>query len=268
MSPGFDRPTIQAVGVVLPLEGNIKPIWKSESWRSMMKKTALALLVLALLALGLNGDELAEADRVDSKNLVLHYTFDKKFKFADDRSRTESVGEINGAAYAKDGQRKVLAFDGVNDYVRIPDSDSLDITGDLTVEVWIKTTQKAEAWPTIFGNCQEVSPHFGYKVGMTVDGRAFYYSQGQYVYSKTKINTGTWRHVVLTVSKNQAIIYVDGKIDHSGVVTMPRANEVDQTIGASYSPHYFFEGAIDELRVYDAALSDRQIRQHYKAGID
>lgn len=236
-----------------------------------MNNLSLPVLILALLIAakpGLKAEDPARTDRVKWQDLVLHYSFDKELKFADDRSHKENIGEIIGATFAESGKRKVLTFDGAYDYIRIPDSSSLDITGDLTIEVWIKTTQKAVAWPTIFGNCQEVSPHHGYKIGMSRDGLVFYYSQGQYVFSKSKINTGTWRHVVVTLSKTTATVYVDGKVDHSAVVSIPKANDVDQTIGASYSPHYFFEGAIDELRVYTVALSDRQIRQHYKAGID
>jgi hypothetical protein len=236
-----------------------------------MNNLFLTVLILTLLTTarpGLKGEEPGGENRVEWQDLVLHYSFDRALKFADDRSHAENVGKIVGATFEQSGKRKVLSFDGKYNYVRIPDSGSLDITGGLTVEVWIKTTQKTESWPPIFGNCQEVSPHHGYKVGMTRNGRFFYYSQGQYVFSKSKINTGTWRHVVATVSKTTATLYVDGKVDHSGVVSVPKANDVDQTIGASYTPHYFFEGSIDELRVYNVALSDRQIKQHYKAGID
>jgi hypothetical protein len=56
-----------------------------------------------------------------------------------------------------------------------------------------------------------------------------------------------------------ARIYIDGQLDNSGYVGPPRINDLDQVIGATYTPHYFFNGQIDDVRVYNHALSEQEI---------
>ena len=74
---------------------------------------------------------------------------------------------------------------------------------------------------------------------------------------------GGWRHVCVTLSGTTAYIYIDGLLDNSGPVGVPTANDVDQTIGASYTPWYFFDGVIDDVFIYDRALSESEVEELY-----
>jgi len=205
-----------------------------------------------------------KGDFVAYGGLVGYWKFEEGAgAIAHDSSGNNNHGTIYGASWTVGRSGKALSFDGIDDYVRIPDSDSLDITGDLTITAWVKTSQTSP-WSIIFSNCREVSPHDGYKLEMTslmtYDGNIRFYSQESQLFSIGRINTGTWKHVAVTLSGTVATIYIDGVFDNSGTVNVPNTNDLDQTIGASYLPYYFFKGIIDEVQIYNRALSEEEIR--------
>jgi hypothetical protein len=152
------------------------------------------------------------------------------------------------------------SFDGIDDYVRIADSQSLNITGDLTVSAWIRAR---DCTKTIFGNMLEVSPHSGYSLKIDFNGVAYLFSGDKILLGQTSVVTDSWTHVVATLSGAHAALYVNGVLDASGTGGVPTGSNVDQTIGASYTPHYFFDGDIDDVRVYNRALSFSEIEELY-----
>lgn len=194
--------------------------------------------------------------------LVAYYPFNGN---ADDESGNENHGAVYGATLTVDrfgNPDSAYAFDGQGDFIRIPDSDSLDITGDLSVAAWVKTDSDDGL---IFSNMLEVSPHDGYqvKVDSFWDGAVLFMSGGDQLVGFEPVNTGGWRHVCVTLSGTTAYIYIDGLLDNSGPVGVPTANDVDQTIGASYTPWYFFDGVIDDVFIYDRALSESEVEELY-----
>ena len=202
---------------------------------------------------------LAQASADLNDGLIAYYPFNGN---ANDESGNGNDGTVYGATLTMDRFGNVdsaYSFDGVDDYIRIPDSTSLDITGDLTISAWINTS---ENFHIIFSNMLEVSPHDGYSLRIS-DGKVRFMSGGGNLYSDTLINTGTWRHIAVTLSGTTAIIYVDGEFDSSGTVGVPTANTVDQTIGASYSPWYFLKGFIDDVAIYNRALSEYEVQAIY-----
>lgn len=57
---------------------------------------------------------------------------------ATDSSGWDNHGTIYGASYVSGHSNTALSFDGSNDYVAIPDDPSLDVTGDLSIEFWMR----------------------------------------------------------------------------------------------------------------------------------
>jgi hypothetical protein len=209
----------------------------------------LFFLILLTLVLGLTVDTTNAA-------LVAHWKFDE----GSGATANDSVGgnhaTLNGATWTTGQIGGALRFDGVNDYLRIPDSDSLDITGDLTIRALIKTSQTNPDGSVIFSNLRQISPNDGYSLDMTPSGNIRFFSQGKVLFSIGKINTGTWKNIVVALSGNTATIYIDGLLDNSGTVNVPKSNDVDQTIGASYTPYYFFNGIIDDVQIYNHAIPE------------
>lgn len=191
---------------------------------------------------------------------------------ATDQSGYGNHGAVNGATPTLDRigtYSGAMCFDGANDYVRVADSNSQDITGDLSIAAWIQTSDPTEYGKIIFSNMQEISPHAGFSLrttrydnrGIDLPGRLHFMAGNQSIFSNSTINTGEWTHVAVTLNGTAARIYINGQLDASGTVGLPLANSVDQAIGSSYSPYYFFAGAIDDLLLYNRALSQSELQQ-------
>jgi hypothetical protein len=216
----------------------------------MMKGPFLGLMGLVLLCGGTH----ANADI--SAGLAASFPFNGN---ANDVSGNGNNGVVYGATLIADrsgNPNSAYSFDGVDDYVRTTDSQSLNITGDLTISAWIRASDSTK---TIFGNMLEVSPHSGYSLKVDFTGVACFWSGDKILLGQTYLATDSWTHVAATLSGTNAALYVNGVLDASGTVGVPTSSNVDQTIGASYTPFYFFNGGIDDVRVYHRALSFSEI---------
>lgn len=184
---------------------------------------------------------------------------------ATDQSGNGNDGQVIGATPTSDRfgySASAYHFNGVEDYVRTPDSPSLNITGDLTISAWIRTPG-ADFGRIIFSNMLEVSPHDGYSLRTSNDGSLQYMAGDQVLLGQTLVTSDTWTHVAVVQSGTEATIYVNGLLDIAGTVGVPTSSGVDQTIGASFSPFYFWNGDLDEVRVYGRALSAVEVQQLY-----
>jgi hypothetical protein len=77
------------------------------------------------------------------------------------------------------------------------------------------------------------------------------------------IKPGTWVTVVFTYDETQARLYVDGKLKQTINGTVPfTANTFDMFIGRAENPQnpYWFNGVIDEIRIYEKALCEADVK--------
>ncbi|PIV54793.1 hypothetical protein COS16_09210 [Candidatus Desantisbacteria bacterium CG02_land_8_20_14_3_00_49_13] len=156
-----------------------------------------------------------------------------------------------------------LQIDGVNqDYVRVPDTDSLDIVDSLTISVWLK--------PLITdGNNKEVIEREWnhWRMWIVNDTLRTYFQIGGSGYLRDAggsfpVADGTrWYHVVYRYSTQNIDVFIDGQNKGSWPAT--------GNIQVSASPIYIgiyddlssdkYKGVFDEMRVYSRALSDGEI---------
>lgn len=162
-----------------------------------------------------------------------------------------------------------LSFDGSNDYVEIPDHNTLDITGDLTLEAWIKPDSVSYiAQGEIVGKwvANDTSYYFAIKDGelqmrISATGSDYYNVEET---SNANLNINTWYHVagVYDASAQDIKLYINGVEESTTVTgTIPssiHSGSENLKIGG-FSPGYYFDGIIDEVRTYNEALSADQI---------
>jgi hypothetical protein len=211
-----------------------------------------------LLAVAATGPSRANADLVSGS--VASYPFNGD---ASDASGNGNNGVVFGATATQfrfGHSNGAFSFDGVDDYVRTLDSASLNITGDFAVSAWIRTSD-AGIGGIIFSNMLETSPHDGYSIRLTSGGSLYLLSGDQALFGSGSVTTGNWTHVGVVLSGTTARLYVDDVLNASGTVGVPTSSSVDQTIGASYSPFYFWSGSLDDVRIYNRALSPAEIHQ-------
>jgi len=160
-----------------------------------------------------------------------------------------------------------LQFDGNNDYVQAIDESVFDLTTAITLEMWIKPE-------TLTGMQGLLSKHFGnnahpYQVRLEGDEITFgFYSNTigwQPVQTYTaNLPVGQWTHIACTYDMVQARIYVNGvqKADANKSFEIPtndQAFEIGRTKDLAFE---YFNGIIDEVRVWDIARTAGEIAEN------
>ena len=179
----------------------------------------------------------------------------------------------NGAATTAGSTGRAGAFDGVDDHVTIPPNSILNISGSgLTLSAWVN-------FPALTGNPMGILSQGGYWNGyrytITSTGAVSFdltsSVSGTLVSQKT-LAPGVWHHVAATYDGAAMRIYIDGVKDgnekaRTGAVD-PSTGEVwighgDRETGQAWS--YPFRGMIDEVQIYDRALSAQEVAALYGA---
>ena len=155
-----------------------------------------------------------------------------------------------------------LSLNGTSSYMSMPNSSTINISGPITVEAWIKLN-------SINGNYQDMvcreawgqaGTGGGYEFAITNTGKVrldLYQSHNQYTTAigTTTVTTNTWHHVAGVFDGNQMRVYLDGVLDGSLSTTSgPASGTSALSIGKSTYTTYYFGGLIDEVRISAAAL--------------
>ncbi len=155
-----------------------------------------------------------------------------------------------------------LSLNGSSGYVSVPSSATINISGPITLEAWIKVNAINGSYQDIV--CREswgqAGTGGGYEFAITNSGKLrldLYQSHNQYttVVGATTITTGQWHHVAGVFDGSQMRVYYNGVLDGSLSTTNgPAAGTSALNIGKSTYAGYYFGGLIDEVRISGAAL--------------
>jgi hypothetical protein len=178
---------------------------------------------------------------------------------------------INGPTFSSANGGSIV-FDGVDDYVNIPDNSVLDFTGsvNLTSEVWIKfNLYKDISFVNAKGDGGGGVNNYNYFfIGTNV---AFYFrfsngttSQSSPIIGSSTLPTGSWGHVVGVLDTSAIRIYLNGtEIGTATARTInPAANNSPFYIS---TPSYALNGSVGASRIYNRALTASEVLQNYNA---
>ncbi|MBI1259166.1 MAG: hypothetical protein GC204_16980 [Chloroflexi bacterium] len=189
-----------------------------------------------------------------------------------DTSGYNNTGSLlNGAAWTNQGKfGNAIQFDGVDDRVRVADSPSLHVTNGLTMEAWVYPT-RANNWSAIV--IKEIPNSFSYVLygwWFGTDSAAGTTSGGERATSGGgMLPLNTWTHIAMTYNGAQQILYINGKVVASnadtGFVTV--TNDPLSIGGNGQASNEVFTGKIDEVRVYNVALSQADIQRDMNAPV-
>ena len=221
--------------------------------------------------------------------------------YAVDVSKYGNNGIIYGAIWSSDCiSGSCLSFDGIDDYVNIGNDSSLNPTQEITIEAWIEP----EGPPASGSQEVIVSKHAGYypksqsyllawngvnssKENKTI---SFYVSgDGQNLTerrSTTLIEPNSGFHHVVGVFKGgeKLDVYIDGKLENGNLCFCKSSTDINCTdIGIPSSiaitnipvrigrwrldSGNMFNGTIDEVRIYNRALSEDEIKHLYVSNL-
>ena len=196
--------------------------------RRTIPKFALRFLLLA-----------ATTMRARAHGLVAAYSFDEGTgTHVTDVSGNGNDGTLRNAVWTEGGRfGGALVFNGRNANVAIPDAGSLDLSSTLTIEAWVDPTVVPAGWRTIV--------HLG-----TAN-----------TYETSTLPANVWTHVAMTYDRTNLRLYVNGEQVSTRAVSGSLASPRERlSIGGDVPHGEYFNGRIDEVRIYDRALSSAEIR--------
>jgi len=179
-------------------------------------------------------------------------------------------GVVYGASYTTGRTGKendAMNFDGVDDYIEAPNSESLNITEEITISAWVKPEKVDEA--RIVRKSTASGASQAYALLLDPNNYVWFYiydntATGHHdVKSTTALETNKWYYVAGVFDGRYMKVYVNGTLERTldiGEITTIRLNSDPLTIGGTYR---IFDGAIGEVRIYNRALSEIEIKQLY-----
>lgn len=163
-----------------------------------------------------------------------------------------------------------MQFGGA-DMVTVSDDDALDLTS-FTIAAWINSPSTSGKWhviaakearnPTgrnygIFGHVNNGSIHYSFTSGGWKSFDA-----------PTNVTDGAWHHVAATYERPNFKLYVDGELDAEVAPDAdPESNDSPLYIGGCDIGNYWMTGTIDEVVLYDRALSEAEIAELIENGM-
>lgn len=199
------------------------------------------------------------------EGLVAAYGFEELTGNEVDGSSGEANhGVIAGAIRIEEGRfGKALAFDGIDDWVTVSDADSLDLTSGLTLEAWVYPTETMNNWRSVL--IKERRNGLTYSLYANSDtnqpSTAIRIRSDRILKGGPQLQANQWAHVTATYDGATQRLYVNGsevaKQSLSGkIATSGRALR----IGGTAIWDEFFQGRIDEVRIYNRALTEGEIQ--------
>ena len=164
-------------------------------------------------------------------------------------------------------------FFGVNGSVVVPDSSSLRLTNQLTIEAWINM-RTANPWQAIVSKVGGSGGNNGYQLGLTGNTlQGHFNSPGggwpQFTVTSASLAVpGVWNHVAYTYDQSAMKLYFNGVPVATNVVGPHPINTSSSTLRVSGDDklHVYSDGLIDEASVYSRALSGAEIAAIYNGG--
>ena len=254
---------------------------RMESIRAMERRKRFAVLGISVIFLLVAGFAVAGVIGSFStgdinKGLVGHWPLDSTHlnsttNRVDDIGGYGNHGTNSGASLTTDrhGQANgAMSFDGLSNYINCGNGESLKPTTAITVELWTKVNStKSLQFCIGYGN----TGYSGWWVGLSNNIVTWNIGNGTAFRRKTfdlSPNQLAWHHIVGTYDNVSVKLYVDG--DYKGSLGL--AGPINYTgltacrIGQTEGLHVdrYFNGTIDEVRIYDRALSEPEIEKLYE----
>jgi hypothetical protein len=222
-----------------------------DGWRSITDGDGFSLTII-------NPDNTYGSD----EGLVAHWKFDD----GSGGTATDSAGTNNGAlvgdtAWTAGRIDGALSFDGNGDYVVVAPVSVL-AGNTVTAQAWIRVSDLSGSNPILTQNVFSMT-NDGYYFQVSGGRPTFYLIDGftsAQAISPETISTDQWYHVAGTNDGTNLKLYVDGLLKSS----VPSAGFTGETnnayIGSDSISSFYFTGLIDDVRIYDRAVSESEFQ--------
>jgi hypothetical protein len=174
---------------------------------------------------------------------------------------------VNGPVWAAGQTTGALSFDGVDDYVSVNNSGSLNPPTQITLSAWIRPASTVASGEIIskedFNNNQ-------YYLRLQGGGKIRFGVAGTLLNGATTLSPNIWYLATGTYDGSSIKVYVNGVLDATAPATLSMSdNGLGVRLGArqwQYNTPLTFNGLIDDVRIYNRALSQAEVQALLNAG--
>jgi hypothetical protein len=208
-----------------------------------------------------------------TNGLVALYTLDGNLQDSTGKNQDATPNGDPSYTTGKTGFTKALAFDGVNDYIDLPVAPLLSTLTSSTFAAWVNVYNAGDTWGRVFdfGTGATVymylTPYAGSNTRFAITTSA---GAGESGVTAPHGKSNGWHHLAIVIDADAMTLrlYDDGTMVRSGATTLlPKdlGTTTQNWLGRSeYTTDPYFNGALNDLRIYNRALSDGEVR--YLAG--
>jgi len=171
---------------------------------------------------------------------------------------------LQGLARTAGAQNHALAFNGMSDYIALTTTTVTNMTGPYTLEAWTYPTTSSLPH-RILSNFQQL-PSRGWGFGIrNTNWRHTTFGVKDYDTAANTMTTGTWTHLAVVLDgSHTASFYRNGALLASVTHTAGgRESTHTLNIGRNPTGTEYWEGYLDEIRVWNTARTPQQIADHY-----
>jgi hypothetical protein len=163
-------------------------------------------------------------------------------------------------------------FDGTDDYVTVADANALDQTGNLTISMWVNPTALSNTEAELLqkgtsDDCQ----NYGLALygGTTLALLSSNSCSWSYAGTNAVLTTGSWQYVTATYDGTNVRYYINGTLKDTvawGGIGSANSGALVIGGGPSQASSDYFNGLIDDVRIYNYALTGAQIKNVMNEG--
>lgn len=215
----------------------------------------------------------------EPSNLVARWQLDESSGF----TATDSAGAKHGTLYPQKGTWAAdgilagrLSFIGDNDYILIPDAAAWDQSDDLTVSLWVKPGLMEAADPLV-ARWNEAGNKRVWVIAIDdATGKIIFYTSStgvneSSVLSISQISATNWTHItaVHNSTTGQNKLFINGKLNNVTGSVPAALFDTDEPVMIGHAARFsngtgrYFQGLIDDVRIFDRALTDQEVTDLY-----
>ncbi len=243
-------------------------------------KTAMTKLIpvcISLILISIFPEQ--SSAKIDPKTVVGMWLFEEGAgNIIKDSSGNGNHGEVLGNAKRAEGKfSKGLTFDGVDDYVKVPNSDSLNPKKEITVMAWINSSDVTKRYQMIVtkDDLGTVEGQWNLRFELTNANLNFCANIGGAWTNNagpTKLKNNIWYHVAGIYKDGvgqqlQIDNIVDAQNGSSGNLKQD-AQEINFGTRQNGKKGYLFQGVMDEVAIFNVALTEDDIKNIMTNGLE
>lgn len=228
-----------------------------------MNRTIMLVSIVILGAVLVAG-----AANAAEKRLVAYWPMDEgEGDVIKDESGSGHDGTIKGATWVDGKFGKGLAFDGQDDYVDCGETLAGREIKAFTVAAWVKIESWSNGAAIVYLGGEDYASWAAAVNTGTSGGRSIDFQYGRILgHQEVFYSDEGWHHIAAVYDGSYARLYKDGQEVYNEEYTSPVDFSGSRTVLGTHPVHErSFKGVIDEVRIYDRALSGEEITGLYEA---